>query len=209
MGCAKIPHLTNFWLSSLFIHSPLEDTLSSMCSTINKILVTFKNESLHNLILTIRPIILLVCRHLLLYVSKTLKLSMRRRNFLCSALPTDLSPSHFHPWLRPHHCWVVQARDLRIILACLPTFKCYILCPTVYTSKQPQHMISTARGSDLKSSPAAHSYLYKTNPIQNQLPCLITPRHCLLQLFSKYAHWYLDDQINYWVFLIELEKNWF
>ena len=93
MGCAKIPHLTNFWLSSLFIHSPLEDTLSSMCSTINKILVTFKNESLHNLILTIRPIILLVCRHLLLYVSKTLKLSMRSRNFLCSALPTDLSPS--------------------------------------------------------------------------------------------------------------------
>ena len=67
-------------------------------------------------------------------------------------------------------------------------------------------MISTARASDLKSSPAAGSYLYKTNPIQNQLPCLITLCHCLLQLYSKYTHWYPDDQINYWVFLIELEK---
>lgn len=181
MGCVKIPSLTNFWPSSLFIYSPLEDTLPSMCSTINKILMTVKNKSLHNLILTVRPIILLVCRHLLLYESKTLK-QHEKQEFPLLSSSHRLISFHFHPWLRPHHCWVVQARDLRIMLAFPPL---NVLCPTVYTSKQPQRMISTARASDLKSSPAAGSYLYKTNPIQNQLPCLIIPCHCLLQLFSK------------------------
>ena len=119
MGYAKIPYLTNFWPSSLFTHSPLEDTLPSMSSTINKILMTVKNKSLHNLMLTVRPIILLVCRHLL-HESKTLKQHEKQEFPLLSSSHRPVS-FHFHLWLRSHHCWVVQARELRIMLAFPPS----------------------------------------------------------------------------------------
>ena len=103
--CAKAQYLVNLWPSSLFIHFSLEDSFSSMGSTINKILMTAKNKSLHNLILTIRPIILLVSRHLLLYVSKTLKLSKTRAweagISFAQLFPTDLFLlPHLRPWVR-------------------------------------------------------------------------------------------------------------
>lgn len=171
---------------------------SFMGSTTNKILMTAKTLSPHDLILTVRPIILLVSRHLLFQASQRLKLSktkesMRGRNIPYSPQSCP-SSVHVHLCLQVSPLLTGLGQKFQNPTGWFPSHLQMLYSALLLTSKQPTCVNSTARASNSLQVLACNWFLpYKTNPIKEPIPLSWYTSCSSSQIM---LHWNFGDQIN-------------